>query len=89
MTMFYNNNPQLDLHGETRDSARILVNEFIEDNYKLKHDKLLIIHGIGSGILKKEVHEVLKKNKKVKRYKLDNFNSGCTIVEINVSYWQK
>lgn len=84
--MFYNNNPQLDLHGETRDSARILVNEFIEDNYKLKHDKLLIIHGIGSGILKKEVHEVLKKNKKVKRYKLDNFNSGCTIVEINVSY---
>lgn len=86
MTMFYNNNPQLDLHGETRDSARILVNEFIEDNYKLKHDKLLIIHGIGSGILKKEVHEVLKKNKKVKRYKLDNFNSGCTIVEINVSY---
>lgn len=86
MTMFYNNNPQLDLHGETRDSARILVNEFIEDNYKLKHDKLLIIHGIGSGILKKEVHEVLKKNKKVKRYKLDNFNSGCTIVEIDVSY---
>ena len=84
--MFYNNNPQLDLHGETRDSARILVNEFIEDNYKLKHDKLLIIHGIGSGILKKEVHEVLKKNKKVKRYKLDNFNSGCTIVEIDVSY---
>lgn len=86
MTMFYNNTLQLDLHGETRDSARILVNEFIEDNYKLKHDKLLIIHGIGSGILKKEVHEVLKKNKKVKRYKLDNFNSGCTIVEIDVSY---
>lgn len=86
MTMFYNNTPQLDLHGEARDSARILVNEFIEDNYKLKHDKLLIIHGIGSGILKKEVHEVLKKNKKVKRYKLDNFNSGCTIVEIDVSY---
>ena len=82
--MFYNNIPSIDLHGETRDSARVLVMEFINDNIKLKNEKVLIIHGIGSGTLKNEVHKNLKINKKVKSYKLDNFNSGCTVVELNI-----
>ena len=80
--MFYSSMPTLDLHGETRDSARVLVNEFVNDNYKLKNTSIAIIHGIGQGILKKEVHTVLKKNKIVKSYKLDNFNIGCTLVEL-------
>ena len=82
--MFYSNIPSIDLHGETRDSARVLVMEFINDNIKLKNEKVLIIHGIGSGTLKNEVHKNLKINKKVKSYKLDNFNSGCTVVELNI-----
>lgn len=82
--MFYNNIPSIDLHGETRDSARVLVMEFINDNIKLKNEKVLIIHGIGSGTLKNEVHKNLKINKKVKSYKLDNFNNGCTVVELNI-----
>ena len=48
--------PKLDLHGETRDSARILVLEFLEYNYMLGQTELVIVHGIGEGILKKEVH---------------------------------
>ncbi len=82
--MFYSNIPSIDLHGETRDSARVLVMEFINDNIKLKNEKVLIIHGIGSGALKNEVHKNLKINKKVKSYKLDNFNNGCTVVELNI-----
>lgn len=82
--MLYSNIPSIDLHGETRDSARVLVMEFINDNIKLKNEKVLIIHGIGSGALKNEVHKNLKINKKVKSYKLDNFNNGCTVVELNI-----
>ena len=82
--MLYSNLPSIDLHGETRDSARVLVMEFINDNIKLKNEKVLIIHGIGSGALKNEVHKNLKINKRVKSYKLDNFNSGCTVVELNI-----
>ena len=82
--MFYSNIPSIDLHGETRDSARVLVMEFINDNIKLKNEKVLIIHGIGSGALKDEVHKNLKINKKVKSYKLDNFNNGCTVAELNI-----
>ena len=66
--MFTSNIPTLDLHGETRESSRVLVNEFINDNCLLKNKTIVIIHGIGSGILKKEVHLTLKNNKKVKNY---------------------
>ncbi len=82
MISLYNNYPSIDLHGFDRDYARIKINEFIEDNYKQKKYDVLIIHGIGSGILKKETHEALKNNKLVDNYKLDNFNSGTTIVRI-------
>ena len=80
--MFSSLLPSLDLHGETRDVSRVLVNDFIRDNYKIGQSKVLIIHGIGTGILKKEVHKVLKSNKLVLRYFLDNFNPGTTVVEL-------
>lgn len=81
--MLLNNLPSLDLHGESKDISRILVNEFIEDNYKLGNEKIVIIHGKGKGIIRKEVENVLKKNKKVKEYKLDFFNDGCTTVVLD------
>ena len=84
--MFYNSLPVLDLHGENREISRILVNEFINDNLKLKNDKVVIIHGIGSGVIRKEVLETLKKNKNVLNYKTDFMNPGCTIVELKSIY---
>ncbi len=80
--MFYSNYPQLDLHGVDRIYAKILVNEFIEDCLIQKQYNCLIIHGRGMGIVKKSVHEALKVNKHVKEYKLDNFNIGCTVVQL-------
>ncbi|MEG1495243.1 MAG: Smr/MutS family protein [Bacilli bacterium] len=72
--------PELDLHGTDRDYARFLTKEFINDNYKLRKERLLIIHGKGTGIIKQTVHEVLAKDKRVLKYQLDLFNTGCTIV---------
>ena len=82
MTLLSNYLPQIDLHGLDRDYARILINEFIEDNYKLHNYKVLTIHGNGSGILKKTTQETLRQNRLVESYKIDNFNTGTTIVEI-------
>ena len=82
MMMLYSNLPSLDLHGIDREYARILINEFIEDNYKIKNTKVIIIHGIGTGIIRKATKDVLSKNKYVKEFKIDNFNPGTTIVEI-------
>lgn len=81
--LFYSSRmPQIDLHGMDRVTARIIVKEFLVDNYKMQNYELAIIHGIGSGILKKEVHQLLAREKIVEKYKLDNFNSGCTLVQL-------
>ena len=80
--LYHKNMPELDLHGEIKDSARVLVKEFINDNYKMRNYEIAIVHGIGTGILKKEVHKVLKENKLVQEFGLDNFNSGCTLVRL-------
>ena len=74
--------PTLDLHGYDREYARIAIDEFIYDNYKIKNQKVVIIHGNGTGIIKKVTGEVLKRNKYVEEYKIDNFNSGMTVVRI-------
>ena len=80
--MYYENRPSLDLHGLDREITRILVNEFINDHYKMGTEKVIIIHGKGMGILRKTVHEVLKNNNYVEKYYLDFFNDGSTIVTI-------
>ena len=82
MMTLYSNLPSLDLHGLDRDYARILINDFILDNYKLKNRKVIIVHGIGTGIIRKTTMETLKNHHYVETYKLDNFNSGTTIVEL-------
>lgn len=76
--------PKIDLHGLDRDTARVYTNDFIKENIKLKNQFIVIIHGIGSGILKKEVHNTLSKNKNVIEYKTIYNNNGSTIVKINI-----
>lgn len=82
--IFTDNLPSIDLHGYDRDSARVKTLEFINDNKHMKNEIICIVHGIGSGIVKDEVHSTLKENKNVIEYKLFYNNSGCTIVKINV-----
>lgn len=80
--VFINSLPTLDLHGETRDSARMLVKEFIYDNYVLRNEKVVIVHGVGTGALKDETYKMLKHDKKVLDYHLNHYNIGCTLVYI-------
>lgn len=82
MLTLYSNIPSLDLHGIDRDYARILINEFISDNYKMKNLHVAIVHGNGTGIIKRTTQETLKYNKLVEEYKIDNFNAGMTIVTL-------
>ncbi|MBQ7141024.1 MAG: Smr/MutS family protein [Bacilli bacterium] len=77
---FNYNIPSLDLHGFDRDMARVCITDFINDNYKMRNEKICIIHGKGSGIIRNVVLEVLKKDKRVLEYKSSYFNMGCTIV---------
>lgn len=80
--IFTSNLPTLDLHGYDRESARVAIIDFINDNKKMKNDTIIIVHGKGTGILKQTTHSLLSKNKNVKEYKIDYFNDGSTIVRI-------
>ena len=82
MLLPLNKYPSLDVHGETRDTVYTVIKEFIMDNIKLKNTVVLIIHGKGSGILKKEIHYHLKKMKEVQNFHVDYWNQGVTVVEL-------
>ncbi len=82
--IFIKNLPQLDLHGYDTESAKVATNDFINRNIIMQNSKIIIIHGKGTGLVKKAVHESLKKNKKVIKYHTDNLNDGLTIVHLLV-----
>ena len=63
MIQLYNNLPTLDLHGFDRDYARISINDFIRDNYNIGNISVIIVHGNGTGTIKKTTQETLRKNK--------------------------
>ena len=74
--------PSIDLHGCDKITAKVKTEEFINDNLKLKNYEIAVIHGKGSGILKKEIHEYLKRKKEVLSFKTDYFNDGMTIIKL-------
>lgn len=80
--IFIDQFPSLDLHGYDRDYARIKINEFIQDNFIMKNEFVVIIHGVGSGILRQETLQTLQKNQNVIEYQVFRGNIGCTIVKI-------
>ena len=73
---------KIDVHGETTDTVVFIVNDFINDNYKMKEKYIIVVHGKGTGALKKKVHEILKNNKLVEEYELDIMNMGQTIIKL-------
>ena len=80
--IFIKNMPTLDLHGETRDFVPPLVKDFINVNYMLGKDKIIIIHGRSGGVIKQALHQYLKTETRVKKYYVYNMNDGITIVEL-------
>lgn len=53
--------PQLDVHGFTEDIVMTVVNEFIEDSYKLGRKKIVVIHGKRARYFKKKNTQWFKK----------------------------
>ena len=72
--------PKIDLHGFDRESARVAVGDFIDESVILGYSRVVIVHGIGSGIVKNVVQEVLSKRKDVLNFYIVPENIGCTMV---------
>lgn len=81
---FLNILPSIDLHGYPRELIYVLVSDFINENLKLGKNKILVIHGKGTGALKDEVKNKFSKDKRVKDLYISMDNEGCTIIELNI-----
>lgn len=75
--------PYIDLHGETSDTVWPLINAFIKESLIMGKYKIYVIHGRNGHVLKNTVHQNLKKDKRVDKYYIYNFNDGITIIELN------
>ena len=75
----------LDLRGKYSHEIGDALEKFIYDSHNNGLKEVSIIHGKGSGKLREEVQKQLKKNPRVKSFRLGNWNegdSGVTIVEL-------
>ena len=82
--VFLDSFPKLDLHGYDRESARVEIEDFLKEQQKLKMEYVVIVHGIGTGVLRQMTQEVLRKNKYVIDFKTYYYNQGCTIVKLKI-----
>lgn len=75
----------VDVRGQNLEEAIMNVEKFLDDCYLAAISPVTIIHGKGTGILKKGIQAMLKKHKRVKSYRLGTFGEGedgVTIVEL-------
>ena len=77
--------PKLDLRGERYDAAQHKVDKYLDDAFLAGLNEVEIVHGKGTGALRKAVEEILEKNSHVEDYRLGRQKEGgmgVTIVKI-------
>ncbi|MCZ7611206.1 MAG: endonuclease MutS2 [Ignavibacterium sp.] len=76
---------RLDIRGERPEEAEYKVIRFIDEAYQASLDRVEILHGKGTGALKKTVWDILKHHDKIKNYyfaAIEFGGDGITIVEL-------
>ena len=76
---------ELDIRGYETLEAESVVENYIDSAVMAKLGTVTIIHGKGTGALRKAVHEMLKRNKAVKSFRLGRYGegeAGVTVVEL-------
>lgn len=75
---------ELNLLGMTTDEAIVELDKYLDDAYLAHLSPVRIVHGKGTGALRKAVHQYLRRQKHVASYRLGEYgegDAGVTIVE--------
>ena len=76
---------ELDIRGLETLEAESVVENFLSAAVMGRLDTVTIIHGKGTGALRKAVHDILRRNKAVKNFRLGVYGegeSGVTVVTL-------
>lgn len=79
----YNN--KIDVRGYNTEDAIYEIDKFLDDSFIANLNEVTIVHGKGTGVLRNNISDFLKKHKLVKSFSFGNFNEGgdgATVVKL-------
>lgn len=77
--------PELDLRGERYEEAMARLEKYIDDALLQSYPRVTIIHGKGTGALRKGVEQFIQTHPHIKSHRLGEHNeggSGVTVIEL-------
>src|SRR5947208_16100617 len=81
----FKNNSELNLIGKTTDEAVEITDKFLDEAFLNGQTEVRIIHGHGTGALRRAISELLADHPHVARFELaspESGGSGATMVEL-------
>lgn len=81
------NVPRLDLHTENNLNIEDDIGAFLKSSFKSGEEVVKIVHGIGSGAMKKRVHDILNEREQFLEFIIEDIhqsisNPGETLVSL-------
>ena len=77
--------PTIDLHGERVEAALERLAEYLDDVLLAGLDSVVIVHGVGTGALRRAVRDALREHPRVRGYRggrKDEGGEGATVAEL-------
>ncbi|WP_071027985.1 endonuclease MutS2 [Peptoniphilus raoultii] len=68
--------PEIDLRGKNFEDSKDIVDKYLDDAFLAGLKTVRLIHGKGTGVLRKKLREYLRKQKNVKSFEDANYNEG-------------
>lgn len=76
---------ELDVRGQTLDDALLAVDQYLSEVVLAGFSQVTLIHGVGTGVLRKGIQEHLKRHRHVKSHRPGRYGEGdlgVTVVEM-------
>ena len=74
--------PEINLIGKMTADALPELNKYLDDAFLAKLPQVRVVHGRGTGVLRKMVHDCAKKNKHIESFRLGEYGEGSDGVTI-------
>lgn len=77
--------PEIDLRGENGEDGWFILDRYLDDAKMAGVKSVTVVHGKGTGALKKALWQFMKNDKRIKSYRLGMYgegDGGVTVVEL-------